>query len=396
MILVGSPFFYIFIVLLLFYFVLFKFVKKTVVKVVFFNLIAILFLFSLFDTVAMFFDKSHSLYNTFRRPDFYYHHGLKKNQSALGWWDKPNNQIYEVFTNSLGFMDRSVRKVPLKSKKRRFVFIGDSFTEGVGFPYDETFAGIVGNYLQKRGYSFLNAGVLSYSPKLHYLKMKYFIEQKHLKFDDLYVFVDISDIQDEIIYDYFVPVLPPKPNFKMRVVDFFVKNSFVYRKYFLKKIDSLNPKRCFSDFWKPAKNCYSVKDSWTVDRKQFKKWGKKGVASALRYEDLLFKLCKKHGITMHLVVYPWPRLIEERDFPSLQEKIWKKFTEERGIDFIDGFPMFFKGNPENVVKKYFIPGDVHWNKKGHKFFANFLIGNIDKYLKTIFPEKDDKVRKNNE
>jgi hypothetical protein len=351
-------------------------------------------LFALFDSIAIFFDKSHSNYNTFRRPDFYYHHGLKKNQSALGWWDKSKNQIYKVFTNNLGFLDKKVRKVPLKTKKRRIVFIGDSFTEGVGYPYDDTFAGIVGNYLEKRGYSFLNAGVLSYSPKLHFYKMKFFIEQKHLKFDDLYVFVDISDIQDEIIYDYFIPMLPPKPNFKSFIIDFFVKNSFLYRKYFLKKIDDLNPKRCFSDFWKPEKNCYSVKDLWTTDQKQFEKWGKQGVKLAIKYEDMLFKLCKKHNITMHLVVYPWPYLIKKHNFPSIQETIWKNFAKKRGLDFIDAFPLFFKESPDLVVKKYFIKGDVHWNKKGHKLFANFLIGNIDNYLKTIFYEKNNKTEKN--
>jgi hypothetical protein len=44
-----------------------------------------------------------------------------------------------VFTDSLGFKDASRRAVP---DRRRILFIGDSFTEGVGLPYEQTFVGL--------------------------------------------------------------------------------------------------------------------------------------------------------------------------------------------------------------------------------------------------------------
>ncbi|MEZ0230725.1 MAG: hypothetical protein ACAI25_19040, partial [Planctomycetota bacterium] len=59
-----------------------------------------------------------------------YHHGLLPNVSVDDARWGPLR--YKFRTNSLGFRDRSVREVPLRSDKRRILFIGDSFTEGSG------------------------------------------------------------------------------------------------------------------------------------------------------------------------------------------------------------------------------------------------------------------------
>ncbi|HIN39185.1 MAG TPA: hypothetical protein EYM84_02810 [Flavobacteriales bacterium] len=76
--------------------------------------------------------KDNDYYNTFRTSHTYYHHGLKPNQKALA---KGINGEFVLFTNSLGLRDSSIREVPIKSRKRRILFIGDSFTEGVGVTY---------------------------------------------------------------------------------------------------------------------------------------------------------------------------------------------------------------------------------------------------------------------
>jgi len=57
-------------------------------------------------------------------------------------------------------------------------------------------------------YEILNAAAVSYSPRIYYLKTKYLIEEKGLVFDELYVFIDISDIQNEIVYQNFYPGQP--------------------------------------------------------------------------------------------------------------------------------------------------------------------------------------------
>ena len=77
-----------------------------------------------------------------------------------------------MFTNSLGFRDRTVREIPLASKQKRILLIGDSFIEGMGVPYENSVAGILGESLKADATEVLNAAAVSYSPKLYFLKTR--------------------------------------------------------------------------------------------------------------------------------------------------------------------------------------------------------------------------------
>src|SRR5262249_42014195 len=105
---------------------------------------------------------------------------------------------YHLVTNSLGFKDAAVRNVPLTTATRRVVVIGDSFTEGLGVPFEETFAGLLAEAGQRRAEKteFLNAAVASYSPTIYYRKVKLLLDSG-LKFDEVLVLPDLSDVQDE-------------------------------------------------------------------------------------------------------------------------------------------------------------------------------------------------------
>ena len=98
-------------------------------------------------------------YNDFRTPHPYYHHDLLPNRSEKNIW---GDKIFDVYTNSLGFKDNSIREVQLEPQKKRFLFIGDSYTEGVGMTWEESFVGILDNSLPN--IEILNAGVVSYCP----------------------------------------------------------------------------------------------------------------------------------------------------------------------------------------------------------------------------------------
>lgn len=130
----------------------------------------------------------------YRVPSDIYHHDLRKRVDTDGVWGEAR---YRVRTNSLGFKDREVREVPLTSPQRRVLLIGDSFTEGVGFEFSETFAGIAAESFAGRGVEVFNAAVVSYSPAIYYSKVRYLIEEVGLDLDAVVVFIDISDIADE-------------------------------------------------------------------------------------------------------------------------------------------------------------------------------------------------------
>jgi len=60
-----------------------------------------------------------------------FHHTLAENFDGFSIYAE---HLHRLYTNSLGFKDATVRRVPLRPSTRRVVLIGDSFTEGVGLP----------------------------------------------------------------------------------------------------------------------------------------------------------------------------------------------------------------------------------------------------------------------
>ena len=165
----------------------------------------------------------------FRTPHHYYHHSLAPNRAQRTIWE---DRVIPEYTNSLGFLDGSVRTVPLASEQRRVLLMGDSITEGYGVPFDQSFAGVLADQLGAEGVEVLNAAVLSYSPKLYYLKTKYLIEEVGLDFDALYVFIDISDVQDEFLYEAFEPrAYDPFDRIAFRIQKFLRTRSFAYHTF---------------------------------------------------------------------------------------------------------------------------------------------------------------------
>jgi hypothetical protein len=82
----------------------------------------------------------------------------------------------------------------------KIFFIGDSFTESPGVPYEQSFVGLFAQAFP--ALDVLNAGVSSYAPSVYYEKLKYLLDAG-LKFDEAVVYIDISDIQDEgVFYSY--------------------------------------------------------------------------------------------------------------------------------------------------------------------------------------------------
>ena len=105
-----------------------------------------------------------------------YHHDLIKSGVIETKYTRFPDRKIKLHTNSLGFKDKSSRTIsllPSKKFKKRVVFIGDSFTEGVMLEYEDTFVGIVDKELNNKSIEVLNAGVNSYSPIIYWRKTKF-------------------------------------------------------------------------------------------------------------------------------------------------------------------------------------------------------------------------------
>ena len=139
-------------------------------------------------------------HSAFRVRSPIYHHGFQPGVSVDDERWGPLVASYRI--DSLGFRDRAVRHVPLRSAEWRVVLIGDSFTEGIGVPYEDTFAGIAAASLAPSGVEVLNAGAASFSPIIYLRRVRNLLEDVGLRFDHLVVFVDVGDIQDEVTYAF--------------------------------------------------------------------------------------------------------------------------------------------------------------------------------------------------
>jgi hypothetical protein len=320
--------------------------------------------------------------HAFRKRSEVYHHDLVANVAGLAEW---GSSTYSVYTNSLGFKDREVREVPLRSDRHRVLLIGDSFTEGLGYAYEETFAGLIDASLAARGVETLNAAVTSYSPLIYYRKTKYLIEDVKLDFDEVVVFLDISDIEDEAKYYRLSPegVVFVPDGAEKEPPDFAARTRDVARRYSLLGRAVVALLRRFGtgpassargddggwpDAWREV--LAFPRGNWTHDPEQYEAYGRRGLVRAQRSLDRLHELLRTHGKALTLVVYPWPNQIYVRDRSSLHVRTFSDWARTHGVRFIDLFPVFMDHEPpEKTIPHYYIPGDCHFNREGHALVA---------------------------
>ena len=339
---------------------------------------------------------------SFRTQHFYYHHTLAPDFNGSAMWGK---RVYSMTTNSLGFRDSTTTDVPMKKTKKRILCLGDSQTEAVGLEYDKSFAGILSSEFAKQGTEILNASAVSYSPKIHYLKAKYLLEEKGFEVDQIVVFIDISDMQNEIAYESYEPSSTPAlSSIRYSATRWFKTHSFIWY-----SIDNMIARRQMTDFLKTSKmfesyrsqkaqgntlEMYSSFFSHFDDRQMLANAGFHGVGRwyydstlikladrgiALGQQNILklHDLCKKRNIPLTISVHPWQPQISRRVTEDYYVKRWKAFAEKEGIGFINLFPVFISEvNPYVVQETYFIKGDNHWNETGNRKVADELLKHI--------------------
>lgn len=329
----------------------------------------------------------------YRQSSLIYHHDLKPNTAAWAIWGPLRHRIY---TNSLGFKDAAVRDVPLSSDARRVVLLGDSFTEGVGYAYEDTFAGILNARLAPRGIDVLNAGVTSYSPVIYYRKLKYLIEEVKLHVDEVIVFIDIADIQDEAwIYtlseDGRVINQPPDPAKPVpgwtTPVTGMDKVKLLLRKHFLSvavadrlrnrffAVEAQEPVASGTDPLGPwEKVLKDDRGNWTHDARVFATFGEIGLERATHSMELLRDLVRKQGIPFTVVVYPHPNQIAAGDRDSRQVRHWRAWAAANEAGFIDLFGEFIDGSdPAVTIPTCYIKGDPHFSAAGHQRVAAAML-----------------------
>ena len=335
-------------------------------------------------------------YTSFRTPHYYYHHGLQPDQNTWAAW---GSSIYPVKTNSLGMVDSAVYDVKLKSDKPRLLILGDSHSEGVGVPYEKTFSALLAKRLGQK-MEVLNASCISYSPKIEYLKAKFLFDEG-LEMDHIFVLIDISDMQNELVYENFEPQEKSLMNQAWYSGKFFLKshssvfyliNSIVEKRQtrkFFEKAKFFNEQRVvgtpanalelYASFFKGFDDNVLLSNpqfhgvgEWYYNE-GFRKLADRGIELGQDYILKLKELCASKNVGLTISVHPWHyQILKENDHDYYVEK-WRSFAEAHGIGFVNLFPLFINSrNPVITTKMFFIKDDNHWNEFGHDRVADWL------------------------
>jgi hypothetical protein len=334
-------------------------------------------LFLFFDFVYSAFTTGQERERPARVADPVYDHGFVPNFDGYDIWGEAR---YPLFTNSLGFKDGSVREVPLKASSRRILLIGDSFTEAIGMPYENSFVGLLdraGNARAQR-IEFLDAGVASYSPSIYYKKVKYLLD-RGLQFDEVVLLSDSSDVEDEATsyfcidddhqYQKFCTTPPGvRPPAAAPKRDFFIDHFAV-----------TNRARIALKRWvqqalgnrRRAIEHDHDRIGWTTpnpDPAHYRPLGVEGgIARSLRNMTRLSDLLASRGIPLTIVVYPWAQQIAQNDRDSRQVRLWRDFCPTHCKAFIDLFPAFFAAADadKDWYERLYILGDDHFSAAGN-------------------------------
>ena len=355
------------------------------VKKYFFLLITVGFFFLISDIIFKFYfdhlqnKKNHVTSNNS------YHHSLKKNfirqQNYLG-------KEFEIFTNSLGFKDFKIQEIEKKVKNKRFVFIGDSMTEGVGIEFENTYVGQISKTLNKKNISTLNAGVQSYSPIIYWKKIKDLIETHNLEFDHLIVFLDPSDVDDEQTFyelDEYQNVVLRDIRDKygnLKNISGFERFKLLIRRhtlftYIILKSLNKQSKKISNSYhsWEREIDKGDIRLSWSLKKESEYIVG---LNLMKNYMTKLNELCIKNDVKLTIVVYPLPFHVWNNDLDSIHVSFWENFSKKNKIHFINVFPLFVKEAATreerlNTLDKFYFPEDVHFNREGHRRISDLFI-----------------------
>ena len=189
-------------------------------------------------------------------------------------------------------------------KEFDIAFIGDSFTEGVGLDYEDTFVGRISKNFDDL--EIANLGVVSYSPSIYFSKLNFLIDNDY-KFKRVIIFFDISDIYDDNKkYKFKNKKIVIKKSKFLSNIQKSLKSAFPFLAYSTKTLKN--------DFFKKQKvmnNCDYLdfcheKSSWTFNDEYF---GSTEINKSFEFMEMTYDLLKSKDIKMSVGIYPWPAQI---------------------------------------------------------------------------------------
>ena len=375
------------------------------------KLTSVIIIFLVFDVVFFYFlpeDIRSNLYNNraHRIKSFYYHHDLRPMSSFYDQW---GYERYKIYTNNLGFKDTSNRTIEFKN--RNILFIGDSFTEGVGIKYEDTYVGLVEKYLKKnnKDIEVLNAGVQTYSTSIYLSKIYHLLERKKLPITDIVVMISGGDIFDDyskyldLNNDFILNHIDQKNKYLINIINFYKSNTLTYQlitritppKVIPGLIKSFfNKKELENNYNEREKKLFLITDNeidkmdflnrkdyaYLYSSKEFNDWGRDAINQTLENLRKIAEITEEKNINLNILYLYEPVLLlkepNKKQFIFLIDSLNELENKKVKVNFIkDMYEEYDNGY--DAYRNLFFINDLHWNKKGNIQVAKEIMSKID-------------------
>ena len=223
----------------------------------------------------------------------------------------------------------------------------------------------------------MNLGVSSYSPNIYLKKIKHLISNKIVLFNHIIVGIDLTDLEDdwqrrEIQKSLDTSSTNPRKQFKFKI---FLAKNLPTTYLILQKINWYIKieltKNVNIDHLDYSKN----KASWSYI-KNYNKLDEK-IKNQVNNMNKLSNFLKDNNIKLSILIFPHQASIKYDIKDSLYKKIWKDYCINKCFKFIDAYSIFFDElkitSKDEIMKKYYIKGDPHFNEKGNDVVFKILL-----------------------
>jgi hypothetical protein len=251
-------------------------------------------------------------------------------------------------------------------------------------------------------YDFLNGGVESYSPS-NYLNVTHQLLAAGVEVDEVIVFIDISDTQDEAAYyrDLDSSGAVTGPARKQMLDTWYSSLRMRMRKHLLLTnyvLEVAERSLVSHGYYYLATdlngNVFDMERSaWTYRKvsdtvPMVAGYGPLGVEGGIAREkakmSVLWEELEKRNIPISVVVYPWPAQVVHDTADSRQVTIWRDWCAGKCKRFISLFPSFLavrdqcpRSEPGCWYISQFIFGDTHYSVAGNNLVAAAMIPSLE-------------------
>lgn len=296
------------------------------------------------------------------KSDGHYFSGARAEMINSWYWiHQPNDTVinfkkefeFKRATNSLGLSEKEISKQ--KKSTNRILALGDSFTEGVGVDYSETWVKKMESHWSDLDVESINAGIGGSDPLYEFAL--YRDKLKNYESDIIILTINSSDITEVIVRGGFERFKKDGTAGKKAPSWEWIYASSHISRLFLHSLFNFNASL--------IRNVHSKEKQELAISK---------IKTAIHKFDVLTKQKNaKFLVVMQPVIQDFMNNNQHKPFIG-QTEIQEYMLKEK-INFLDTSDDFIQLG--NKVKKYFWPIDSHFNEKGYSIFGQSIYKKIE-------------------